>query len=254
MGPAAAFSADPGAAVRESELEVDFEDAEAQAQLTWLNVISRLTGLQSLTLQHFSVETDTTVPASCLAEAIAPLRSLTALLVHGDHIDSSAYACAGIAACRLPLLRRLHLPLSTDDANNACFQHLLAATHLRLTVSMQLTDTFHGHGSPDDAAWVKVAGLATELRCDMCLFDGCLRPLIPVLAAKCTLETLHLSVWPTRRAASVQALLDAAVQLESLRELRLEVSWVDDADESTPVTAAFLEHLQRAAGLTRLQF
>eukprot|EP00892_Ulva_mutabilis_P005925 jgi/Ulvmu1/3704/UM170_0010.1 len=202
-------------------LELCFDAEDSHSRRPWLGPLPPLTGLRTLSVAGSGGFSSC---ASELALALAAMWSLTSLQIRDEsRSNPEEFEAVAMAACVLPSLRRLHLPLSTQQNSSVCRDALLRATHLE-----QLALDVHVAAPPatdaskvDIAPWIPLVSFATRLCCIVHAADTWAVPLVAAVASHSTLRSMRVLSFATSERGVLGALLEAAAGLPSLLELEL---------------------------------
>eukprot|EP00892_Ulva_mutabilis_P005569 jgi/Ulvmu1/3384/UM159_0001.1 len=243
-----------GAMAALSSLDLDFAMAHQtrSSARCWERGLSELTRLQSLTLRNFGYSGN---DAARLADVMPALVGLTSL-----HIDSETMArklwreldAVTVAACALPRLRVLHVPVQMSADSHACCEALLGATRIHsLTVTMWTLTKPPGQAH-DLVPWLPLLPFAVRLDIWAAEDDEWLRPLVPALAAHSTMRSVALRVSNVPVDGAARAVLDAAAKVSSLRQVIVseKLRWHGALGMAT---RTFCDDMTRLTALTGLK-
>lgn len=239
------------------ELSTEFILGKQERVAAHLLCLTALTGLQHLSLQHMVCLDDAPARSLFLTSltALTHMRSLHVSVWHITARHIPMLAAIAEAACALPRLHRLHMPvLMLADAQR---RHLPALLRFRctgeLTLELKAGRDPTTRAPQDLTPFVALIPYATSLEIDRAGEDDeWLRALVPAITAHPTLCSLSVIGLNVPKQGVVQDLLDAAAGLCSLRCLAVRTSG-NDGDVQVLELNACVSRLRHCTALTELQ-
>eukprot|EP00892_Ulva_mutabilis_P004640 jgi/Ulvmu1/2548/UM139_0016.1 len=229
-------------------VELDFSLAHRGGSSPgWQQAVTALTRLESLSLRNFGASV---ADVGHLSVSLKPLLRLTSLEVRSEQLQPHWFDDATAAACALPVLRVLRVPLSTRSSG--CLEALLRATHLQtLILDMLIADPNDAGAPADITPWLPLVPHVTSLRCSVSSNDEWLRPLVTALAAHAGLRRLCVYATQVPREGAARDLVDAAARTGGLCHLEV-AELVEDEDAAGMTLLSAADSLSRLSHLTQL--